>query len=227
MSPFSKTTRRTLFVAFAAALLTLPAQAKDKSRTAPVPKPAVQYPAFESHAAEHVTVAAVPCTVPKECAFFRNDYLGHDILPVWVVITNDRDQPVVLGEVRIQFLPEEGDRIQAATPDDLNRRLFNLHQARGTKLPMGITIHHEPVDEKITNDDADFGFRSLTVAPHTTAAGYVYYDVSYLGLIDTALKGASLYLKEMSSMDEKGKKVQLFAFTIPFEKSSAKASESK
>ncbi len=103
----------------------------------------------------------------------------------------------------------------AATDEDINRRLFTRKSAAGTKIPLvPITIHHEPVDKKITNDGDDFGFKSLTVAPHTTAAGYVFYDVRALD--EPVLKGAELYVKMIRTTSNKGEQVELFGFSIPF-----------
>ncbi|SNT07032.1 hypothetical protein SAMN05421770_10432 [Granulicella rosea] len=202
----------------AAALLFTPgAQAKDKPRTAPVPKPAGQYPAFDRHETEKVTVAAEPCSDPEKCKFFRLEYVQHGFVPVWVIITNDRDQALTLDEVRIQYLPSEGDKIPAATDEDLNRRLFQGKNAIDKRLPIiPIPIKHTPVDQKITADDNDFGFKSLVVAPHTTAAGYLFYDVR--GVDDPVLKHAELYLRKILTTDAKGDKVELFGFTIPFDK---------
>lgn len=201
----------------AALLFTASAHAKDKPRTAPVPKPAAQYPAFDRHEAEKVTVAAEPCDDPEKCKFFRLEYVQHGFVPVWVIITNDRDQPLTLDEVRIQYLPGEGDKIPAATDEDLNRRLFQGKNAIDKRMPIiPIPIHHTPVDQKITADDNDFGFKSLVVAPHTTAAGYLFYDVR--GVDDPVLKHAELYLRKILTTDAKGEKVELFGFTISFDK---------
>jgi hypothetical protein len=197
--------------------LTLTAAASDKPRPAPPVKPAPEYPANEPHPQERVTVAADPCIDPDQCKFFRLEYVQHGFLPVRVIITNDRDQPLALDEVRIQLLPREGGKIPAATDDDINRRLFSRRSAAPTKIPLlPITIHHEPVDQKITNDGNDFGFKSLTVPPHTTAAGYVFYDIRALD--NPILKGAELYVKEIQTTNDKGAKHELFGFTIPFNK---------
>ena len=96
-------------------------------------------------------------------------------LPVRVIVTNDRDQALVLDDVRIQFIPPEGDKEGAATDEDLNRRLFSHKTSVPTHLPIiPITINHEPVDQKILNDDTDFGFASTVVPAHSTRAGYVF-----------------------------------------------------
>ena len=93
----------------------------------------------------------------------------------------------------------------------------NSGSAAGTKLPViPITIHHQPVDQKILNDDTDFGFTSTTVPPHSTRAGYVFYDTR--GLDDPVMKGAELYIKEIKTTDNKGAPQELFAFTLSFDK---------
>ena len=181
-------------------------------KAAPPAKAAPEYAAFETHKEEHVSVAAEPCDEPKNCSFFRLEYVQHGFIPVRVVITNDGDAALSLEDVRMQFISINGDKIPAALDEDINRRLFSTKQAMGTKLPIiPITIHHPPVDKKITEDNDDFGFKSTTVNPHSTLAGYLFYDVR--GLDDPALKGAELYVKQIHSLDGKQ---QLFAFTIPF-----------
>jgi hypothetical protein len=199
-------------------LLTSPfvASAGDKPRKAPPVNPAIEYPMHEVHENEKVTIAADPCDDAKACPFFRLPYVTHGFLPVRVIITNDRDQALVLDEVRIQFFPEKGDRQPAATDDDLNRRLFSRKAAQTTRLPIiPVPIHHEPVDEKILNDDSDFGFTSTIVPAHSTRAGYVFYDTQ--GIDDPVMRHAELYLKMIRSTDAKGAKVELFPFSLQFD----------
>ena len=192
------------------------AAASDKPRPAPPVNPAPTYALNDPHPDEHVTVAAEPCIDSKACPFFRLPYVSHGFVPVRVIVTNDRDDALNMDDVRIQFIPGEGDKEGAATDEDLNRRLFATKQAMGNHLPFGITTHPEPVDKKILNDDADFGFASTIVPPHSTRAGYVFYDTR--GLDDPILKGAELYVKMIHYTDAKSVKHELFAFTLPFDK---------
>jgi hypothetical protein len=179
----------------------------------PPAKPAAQYAAVDAHANEHVTIAAEPCDDPKLCPFFRLPYIQHGLLPIRVVITTDSDRALSLEDARMQFISANNDKIPAATEDDINRRLFTIKSAEGTKIPLiPITIHH-PVDKKITQDDNDFGFRSTVVEPHSTLAGYLFYDIK--GLDEPALAHAELYVKMVHTLDGKQ---QLFAFSIPFDK---------
>ncbi len=203
-----------------AALLALPlalacplAPAADKPRQAPPAKPAADYIAKDAHPNEHVTVAAEPCDDPKACSYFRLAYLQHGFLPVRVVIANDSDRALSLDDVRIQFISANHDVLPAATPEDINRRLFTKHSAEGTKvpgLPIPLTIHHAPVDKQVTEDDTDFGFPGTVVNPHSSLSGYLFYDIRELD--DPAMKDAELYLKMIHTLDGKQ---QLFAFTIP------------
>jgi hypothetical protein len=200
-----------IFAALAFALSANVLHASDKS--APPAKPATEYVAHETHPNEHVTVAAEPCDDAKDCSFFRLKYLEHGLLPIRVIITNDSDHALSLDDARMQFISAENDKVPAATTDDINRRLFTIKNAQGTKIPIiPITVHH-PVDKKILQDDQDFGFKSTTVKPHSTLAGYLFYDVKQLD--EPALAHAEFYVKMIHTADDKQ---ELFAFSIPFDK---------
>lgn len=203
--------RTLLLLAVFALALPLPLLSSEKK--APPALPASQYPAFDSHPQEHVAIAIDPCTEPRDCNFFRLPYIRHSLIPVRVIITNDSDAPLDLTEVRMQFITANSDKFPAATLDDLNRRLFSTAKAKGGRIPLTpIPIHHAPIDKKITQDDDDFGFKSTTVAPHSTLAGYLFYDVKDLD--DPPLKGAEIYIKMIHTAGNK----ELFAFSIPFNK---------
>jgi hypothetical protein len=183
-------------------------------KTAPPAKPAAEYAAHDTHPDEHVTIAADPCDDPKLCSFFRLPYIQHGLLPIRVVITNDSDKPLSLEDARMQFITADNDKIPAATEDDINRRIFTLHSTQPIHIPLDpFPIKRTPVDKKVSEDDDDFGFKSTTVEPHSTLAGYLFYDIKDLD--DPALKDAELYVKMVHTLD--GSK-ELFAFAIPFNK---------
>lgn len=197
-----------------AALTATPALAGKK---APPVNPASQYPAFDAHPEEKVSIAIDPCTESKDCDFFRLPYIRHSMIPVRIIVTNDSDSALDLNDVRMQFITADHEKFPAANLEDINRRLFSTQQAKGTKVPLiPFPIHHAPIDKKITQDDDDFGFKSTTVAPHTTLAGYLFYDVKDLqdDINTSPLKGAEIYIKMIRL---KGGK-ELFAFSIPFDK---------
>ena len=54
-------------------------------------------------------------------------------------------------------------------------------------------------------------YQALVVEPHTTRAGFLFYDVSHL---DHPLEGAKLHLHKLRDADGN----ELFYFEIPFDK---------
>src|SRR5689334_2899010 len=105
--------------------LTLPIPCIAGGKKVTDPKPANQYPAFDSHPLEHVSIAIDPCTEQRDCDFFRLPYIRHSMIPVRVIITNDSDSALDLSQVRMQFIARDGEKYPAANLDDLNRRLFS------------------------------------------------------------------------------------------------------
>ena len=220
-----------LLVVTTTCLFAVTSFASDKARNAPPAKPANQYPAFDAHPKEHVTVAAEPCDDPKDCDFFRLPYIQHGFIPVRVIFTNDSDTALVLDDARMQFISVNNDKIPAATDDDIQRRLFSTKSVKGRKVPLPmplppITLHDKPVDKQITQDEEDFGFKSTTVNAHSTLAGYLFYDLRQLN--DYPLKGGELYIKMVHTLaDKDGNKKELFDFNIPFDKWLAAQSATK
>lgn len=210
---FASISAAALAALLTASVLLAPSTVRAADKKAPDAKPAREYAAFDAQTDEHVTIAAEPCDDPKLCTFFRLPYIQHGLLPIRVIITNDSDRALSLDDARIQFISADNQKIPAATEDDINRRLFTIKSAEGTKIPIiPITIHH-PVDKKIVDDDNDFGFKSTTVQAHSTLAGYLFYDIKDLD--DPALVHAELYIKMVHTLDDKH---ELFAFSIPFDK---------
>ncbi len=201
-------------IAFTLALLAaLPALAASKK--APPAPDILAVPARDTHDKDHVTIAAEPFETKSKADFFRLDYAGHSLLPVRLIVRNDSDVPLDLSDVRIQFIAADGTKLPAATPDEMNRRLFRFKDIQPRRVPgTPITYHSTPVDKKILDDDKDFAFKSTTIAPHTTADGFLFYDVKEVD--DPQLKHAEIYVKQIHEGDAKHN--ELFAFTLPFDK---------
>ncbi len=177
-----------------------PAAAAERARKPPPPLPAQQYAMHDAHPAEHVTIAAEPGDTRETRPNTRLDYYGHDMMPIRVIVTNDSDFALTLDDARIHLIAGDNNNIPAATQDDLERRLFTLKSATGSKVPLPmplppITVHHTEIDEKIVEDDQDFGFQTTTVLPHTTVAGYLYYDMQ--GIDPPFLSHATLELRKV------------------------------
>jgi len=211
-------------ILFAVALA--PVAHAEKARKPKPALPATEYPFFDRHPLDKITVAAEPCDTKETLPDTRLDYSHHGFLIVRIIITNDSDQAISLDDARIHFIARDNEVIQAATDEELQRRMFSKKSSAGTKIPMpapipSITIHHQPVDKQIIADDADFGFTSTTVAPHTTAAGYLYYDTRDVD--DPVLEHASIELRQMRVASSNK---ELESFEIPLKPSPGPAKSS-
>ncbi|MGD0681876.1 MAG: hypothetical protein ABR990_07470 [Terracidiphilus sp.] len=193
--------------------LALPARGSD--HTPPPVQPATTYAAVEVHEEEKVAIAAEPYDTLEKEAIFRVDYLSHGVMPIRLIVTNNGNRPISLREARIFFLSAAGDRIQTAEPEDVER-LMTRKEREGSKIPLPKPLPNiklKPVASigDIEKDFDTFEYRALTVEPHTTRAGFLFYDVSGL---DHPLEGARLHLRMLRDADGN----ELFYFEIPFDK---------
>jgi hypothetical protein len=194
-------------------LLALPAMASD--HTPPPVQPATAFAAVEVHAGEKVAIAAEPYDTREKAAIFRVDYLSHGVMPIRLIVTNNGDRPINLSEARILFYTADGDKIQAAEPEDVER-LMTRKEREGGKLPMptplpSIKLKPKASNKEIEEDFNTFEYQALVVEPHSTRAGFLFYDVSGL---DHPLPGASLHLRKLREAGGN----ELFYFEIPFDK---------
>ena len=192
--------------------LALPALGSD--HTPPPVQPATSYASVEVHDEEKVAIAVEPYDTKERESIFRVDYLSHGVMPVRLIVTNNGDRPISLRDARILFLTAAGDKIPAAEPEDVER-LMTQKERQGGKIPMPGPIPNIKLKPKASNKDieADFNtfeYQALVVEPHTTRAGFLFYDVSEL---DHPLVGAKLHLHKLRDADGK----ELFYFEIPFE----------
>jgi hypothetical protein len=193
--------------------LALPAVASD--HTPPPVQPATTFAAVETHQDEKVAIAVEPYDTPEKAAIFRIDYLSHGVMPVRLIVTNNGDRPIYLLEARIFFYTGDGEKIQAAEPEDVER-LMTRKEREGGRIPLpggipSIKLKPKAGNKEIQQDFNTFEFSSLVVEPHTTRAGFLFYDVSEL---DHPLRGASMHLRKLR--DANGN--ELFYFEIPFDK---------
>src|SRR5579875_2446452 len=184
---------------FIALALTIPLTAHaDKPRKAPPPLPAAQYPSHDTH--EQVTIAADPADSKDAAPHTRLDYLGHGFMPIRIIVTNESSQPLSLDDARIIFVAANNVTENAATHEELDRGIFQIRDAKGKQIPLpaplpSIRTKPKGIDNQIIADDNDFGFKSSTVPPHSTAAGWLYYDVRDLDA--DPLKGATIELRKV------------------------------
>ena len=193
--------------------LTFTALASD--HTPPPVQPATAFAAVEAHDDEKVVIAAEPYDTREKQSIFRVDYLAHGVMPIRLIVTNNGERPIHLSEARILFLTAAGDKIPAAEPEDVER-LMTRKEREGGKIPMpgpipSIKLKPKASNKEIEEDFDTFEYQALVVEPHSTRAGFLFYDVSGL---DHPLEGAKLRLRELRNADGD----ELFYFEIPFDK---------
>jgi hypothetical protein len=204
---------RSLAIALLFVALLPAAHAAD--HTPPPVQPATDFAAVEVHADEKLAIAAEPYDTKDKMALFRVDYLSHGVMPIRLIVTNNSDRPISLRDARILFITPNGDRIQASEPEDVER-LMTRKEREGTKVPLPGPLPSIHLKGKATNKDIEqdfdtFEFQALVVEPHTTRAGFLFYDLSGL---ENPLSGGLLNLHTIK--DATGK--ELFYFEIPFSK---------
>jgi hypothetical protein len=177
--------------------------------------PASSFAAVEIHADEKVAIAAEPYDTKEKESIFRIDYLTHGVMPIRLIVTNNGDKPISLRDARILFETAAGDRIQAALPGDV-QRLMTRKERQGGSIPLPGPLPKIKLKPKASNKDieADFNqfeYGALAVEPHTTRAGFLFYDVSQL---DHPLVGAKLDVHAIHNAEGQ----ELFFFEIPFDK---------
>jgi hypothetical protein len=180
----------------------------------PSARPARTYPAHDEHAQEKVTIAVDPYDIGDKAQIFSTDYRRFDYLPVFFIVTNDGDQPVSLSGMKAELITVNRAKLSPATNDDLMRRMS--HPAPKGPSPIPIPLPGGKVKGGVSGktrdeiEQAQFGARA--VEPHSTAAGFLFFDVS--DVASPALAGANFYLTGVR--DAGG--TELMYFEIPMEK---------
>ena len=188
-----------------------------KDYTPPRVYPAKTYPARDEHPSEHVTIAADPYDTPDKAEpVFALKYGEKDFLPIFLIITNDGDEPVTLRNMRLQMVTADRIKLAPATEDDLYRRFTHLRR-RGDEpsrnpLPIPLPRRSQAGVSKQGVDEIERApFRAQAVEPHVSQAGFIFFNVEG---ISHPLAGAHLYITGVR--DNGGS--ELMFFDIPLEK---------
>ncbi len=188
----------------------LGAMAKDFSM--PQAQAARSYPAHDEHTDEKVTIAVDPYDMADKAQIFSVDYRNYGYLPIFVVISNDSDEPVELNSMQATLITVKRTKLSPASNDDLFRRIS--HPApRNNPLPIPLPGGKVKgaVKEKARDEIEHAQFSTRAVEPHSNAAGFLFFDVSD---ISTPLAGASFVVTRVR--DSGGH--ELMYFEIPMEK---------
>ncbi|MGC2195453.1 MAG: hypothetical protein WA628_12320 [Terriglobales bacterium] len=178
----------------------------------PAAKPAKTYPLHDEHADEGATAAVDPYDNAEKAQIFNVKWNEEGFLPIFLVVTNDGDQPISLAGMQAQLITGHRYKIPAASNDELYRRLAHV-SASGPKYPLPFprTKVKGAVGKKALDEMDAAQFSAKAVEPHSTQSGFVFFDVRE---ISSPLAGARFYLTGLRN----GKGGELLYFEIPFEK---------
>ena len=182
----------------------------------PLAQDASKYAAFDAHPDENLVIAAEPFETKEKMQYFRVDYLKNYFMPIRVIVTNNGDKAVSLEQARIDFITTTGERVPAAEPEDVERRMTHVSNT-GKKVPMPAPLppmggKPKTPDAKIEQDFSEFEYSAIDIPPHTTKAGFLFYDMQGLG--GNPLRGAKLSFRRVQDADGK----QFFPYDILFDK---------
>jgi hypothetical protein len=177
----------------------------------PTAEPAKTYPAHDEHSSEKVTLALDPYDMADKASIFSVHYNEVGFMPIFVILTNDGDQPVSLAGAKAELVTVDRTKIPPATEDDLYRRIARpVGSVSASPLPWPKkpkTSVSQQAQDEIQNSQ----FAARAVEPHSTQSGFMFFDVSG---ISTPLAGAHFYLTGVR--DAKGN--ELMYFEVPLEK---------
>jgi hypothetical protein len=207
---------RGLAVMLSLSLLAMSALAA-KEFVMPQPSAARSYPAHDEHPMEKVTIAVDPYDTKEKVKAFRSDYLRYGFVPLFVVVTNDSDEPIALTGIKVQLNTRDRGRSTPAEDGDVLRRLSNTRKIQndasgGQTIPLPFpkspkgAVNREVLDELVSAR-----FQAKAIEPHATHAGFLFFDVSGL---DDPLRGATLIVTGVKGADGN----ELMYFEVPLSK---------
>jgi hypothetical protein len=179
----------------------------------PIARSAATYPAHESHSDEGITAAIDPYDMPDKAQIFSVDYREQGLLPIFVILTNDSDQPISLSGMKAQLITVNRAKIPPSDTDDVYRRLAHPSSSAGPTIPFPIPRKKVKgaVPKKVMDEIQAAQFSAKAVEPHGTQSGFMFFDVEG---ISTPLAGARFYLTGLQN----AKGNDLMYFEIPLEK---------
>src|SRR5580704_6028966 len=100
--PVARPTLFRLLIAASVLLLSPIVGLAGKHFVMPAAQPAKTYPAHDEHPTEAVTVALDPYDMADKASIFSVHYGEMGLMPMFIVITNNGDQPVALAGIKAE-----------------------------------------------------------------------------------------------------------------------------
>jgi hypothetical protein len=194
------------------ALLLPVAVLASKNFVRPEAHPAKTYPAHDNHADDKLAIAADPYDNDQKAKIFSIRFEEHGFLPVFLIVTNDGDQPVSITNMEVTLITRNRSKLTPLASADLYRRLANPQaQTRPSPIPIPRKTVKGAITEKQRDEIENSQFVAKAVEPHSTQSGFLFFDI---GGISEPLASANLDITGVA--DAQGH--ELMYFEIPMNK---------
>ena len=177
------------------------------------------YACKDAHPNEHVTAAVDVYNGPPKSDIFITHFSEEGILPVFLVITNDGDQPITVNKMQAELVTARRNKLEALDVDDVFRRVAHI---KGNSTNPSPHVGPIPLPGGTKNKKAQqqydelmrAKFTAAAVEPHSTQSGFLFFDVQG---VSQPVDGAHIYLTGIR--DSNGN--ELMYFEIPLTPSNA------
>jgi hypothetical protein len=169
------------------------------------------YPSKDGHPNEKITVAVDVYNAAPKSDIFITHYSEEGILPVFLVITNDGDQPITLKQMHAQLVTARRAKLEALEVEDVFRRVAHIQGSSNPRTVGPITLPGGNKNKKAQQQLDEITrarFAAEAVEPHSTKSGFLFFDVEN---VQQPVAGAHLYLTGV--LDSKGN--ELMYFEVP------------
>jgi len=197
-------------VAIAAIALTPLLCLAAKEFAMPHAEPAKTYPAHDQHPLEAVTVAVDPYDLAEKTNIFSVHYSELGFLPIFVVVTNDGNQPVELTGIKAQLVTVNRTKLFPATQEDIARRLTRPSASTNRyPIPFPTKKVKGGLSKQAIDEIQNAQFVAKAVEPHSSQSVFLFFDVSGMS---APLAGANFYLTGVR--DAKGNELMYFEIAL-------------
>ena len=182
-----------------------------KDFVAPRPENASTYACKDAHPNEKVTAAIELYNAPPKSDIFVTPFVQEGLLPVFLVITNDGDQPIALTNMRAELVTSGRAKLESLNNDDIFRRVAHVggnSTNPGRVSPIPLPNNKNKKAQKQYQEILAANFAAEAVEPHTTKSGFLFFDVFN---VKQPIEGSHIYLTGIR--DASGN--ELMYFDIP------------
>jgi len=167
-----------------------------KDFVAPKASSASAYACKDPHPTEQVAAAVDVYNTPPKADIFITHFSDEGILPVFLVITNDGDQPIALNNMQAEMVTARRIKLEALDVDNVLRRVAHIRGNSTNPNPHAgpIPLPGGTKNKKAQQQYAEITrakFTAAAVEPHSTQSGFLFFDV--LG-VSQPVDGAHIYL---------------------------------